>query len=215
VSAFASVILDADSTLAGIEGVDWLATLRGDEVARQVAALTDDAMAGRIGLEAVFTRRMELIAPTEREIGELARAYVDAVAPDARAALAELRRAGVALRVVSGGLLQALLPLTRALGFDDAEVHAVEVRFDRDGDYDGVVPSPLTTQTGKARVAKELALPRRVLAVGDGATDLAMRPAVDAFAAYTGFVRRDAVVARADVTVTSFRDVADVVLANA
>jgi phosphoserine phosphatase len=51
-----------------------------------------------------------------------------------------------------------------------------------------------------------------VLAVGDGATDLAMRPSVDAFAAYTGFVRRDAVVARADVTVTSFRDVAEVVL---
>jgi len=212
VSAFASVILDADSTLAGIEGVDWLAALRGDEVSRRVASLTSDAMAGRIGLESVYARRLELIAPTEREIGELAGAYLDAVAPDAAEALAELRRAGVALRVASGGLRQALLPLTRALGFDDADVHAVEVRFDRDGDYDGVIPSPLTTQAGKAQVARALALPRRVLAVGDGATDLAMRPEVDAFAAYVGFVRRDAVVERADVTVASFRDVAEVVL---
>ena len=210
--AFASVILDADSTLAGIEGVDWLAALRGDEVSRRVASLTSDAMAGRIRLESVYARRLELIAPTEREIGELAGAYLDAVAPDAAEALAELRRAGVALRVASGGVRQALLPLTRALGFDDADVHAVEVRFDRDGDYDGVIPSPLTTQAGKAQVARALALPRRVLAVGDGATDLAMRPEVDAFAAYVGFVRRDAVVERADVTVASFRDVAEVVL---
>jgi len=212
VTAFASVILDADSTLAGIEGVDWLAALRGEEVSRRVASLTDDAMAGRIGLESVYARRLELIAPTEREIEELAGAYLNAVAPDAAAALAELRLAGVALRVASGGLRQALLPLTRALGFDDADVHAVEVRFDRDGDYDGVIPSPLTTQAGKAQVARALALPRRVLAGGDGATDLAMRPEVDAFAAYVGFVRRDEVVERADVTVASFRDVAEVVL---
>ena len=211
-TAFASVILDADSTLAGIEGVDWLAALRGDEVSRRVASLTDDAMAGSIGLEAVYARRLELIAPTERELEELAGAYLDAVAPDAAAALADLRHAGVALRVVSGGLRQALLPLTRALGFAAAEVHAVQVRFDRDGDYDGVVPSPLTTQAGKALVATALALPRRVLAVGDGATDLAMRGSVDAFAAYVGFVRRDPVVAGADVTVASFRDVADLAL---
>ena len=212
VRPFASVILDADSTLAGIEGVDWLATLRGEEVARQVAALTDDAMAGRIALEDVYVRRLELIAPTGADLDALSRAYLEAVAPDAGTALSELRRAGVALRVVSGGLRDALLPLTRTLGFDDAEVRAVEVRLDALGRFAGLVPTPLTTQAGKVRVAEELALPRRVLAVGDGATDLAMRPSVDAFAAYVGFVRRDAVVAGADVTVASFRDVAEVVL---
>jgi hypothetical protein len=43
-----------------------------------------------------------------------------------------------------------------------------------------------------------------VLAVGDGATDLAVRPAVDAFAAFTGFVRRDAVVRAADFELSTF-----------
>jgi len=121
----------------------------------------------------------------------------------------------VALHVVSGGLRPALLPLTRSLGFGDSEVHAVEVRFDEAGRYAGLEPSPLTTRDGKDLVARALALPRPILAVGDGATDLAMRPAVEGFAAYVGFVRRPAVVAGADFTVASFREVAEVVLAGA
>ncbi len=144
----------------------------------------------------------------------LAGAYLAAVAPDAAEALAGLRRGGVALHVVSGGLRPALLPLTRLLGFDDGEVHAVEVRFDDAGRYAGLEPSPLTLSDGKALEARRLSLARPVLAVGDGATDLAMRPAVDAFAAYVGFVRRPAVMAGADFTVASFREVAEVVLAG-
>ena len=58
-----------------------------------------------------------------------------------------------------------------------------------------------------------LVLPPRVLAVGDGATDLAIRPVVDAFAAYTGFVRREAVVNDADLVVESFDQLLDIVLA--
>ena len=53
-------------------------------------------------------------------------------------------------------------------------------------------------------MVRALALPRPVLAVGDGATDLAMRPAVDRFAAFTGFVRRKPVVDAADVEISSF-----------
>ena len=40
-----------------------------------------------------------------------------------------------------------------------------------------------------------------------------MRPAVDAFAAFTGFVARDAVVRGADVVITSFDQLVELVLA--
>lgn len=206
------MVLDADSTLAGIEGVDWLASLRGEAVARQVEALTADAMAGRVPLDAVYGRRLELIAPTRREVDALAEAYLDAVAVGAAQAVAALRSAGVELRVVSGGLRAALLPLARALEIPGGHVEAVEVRFDREDGYDGIRPSPLATQAGKVEVVRGLALPGPVLAVGDGATDLAMRPAVDAFAAYVGFVRREEVAAAADHVVSSFAEVADLVL---
>ena len=71
-----------------------------------------------------------------------------------------------------------------------------------DQDFDR--KSPLTTQHGKVDVVKSLNLPRPTLAVGDGATDAAMRPAVDAFYAFTAFQRREAVLAAADREVDSF-----------
>ena len=202
---FASVVIDVDSTLAGIEGIDWLAQRRGPDVAAEVAALTDRAMKGEIALDAVYGERLARIRPTRDEVGMLAAAYRDAIAPDAVDVLAALRLAGVRIVLVSGGLREAIQPLALHLGCTDDALHAVRVRFDESGAYAGFdEASPLATQAGKAEVVRSLALPSPALAVGDGATDLAMRPAVDAFAAYVGFVRRPPVVAAADFEIDSF-----------
>jgi len=116
---------------------------------------------------------------------------------------------------VSGGIRQALQPLARQLGVDAADLHAVDLEFDANGSYTGFdATSPLTTSAGKATVVSSLGLPRPILAAGDGHTDLAMRPVVDSFVAFTGFTAREAVVRAADSVARSFRDVAEVVLAG-
>jgi phosphoserine phosphatase len=144
----------------------------------------------------------------------LAGLYVSSLAPGAARVVRRLRDAGRRVVIVSGGLREAILPVAQRLGIPDADVHAVAVRFAEDGDYAGFdSSSPLTTALGKRTVVEALALPPRVLAVGDGATDLAIRPVVEAFAAFTGFVRRDAVVQDADVVVSSFDQLLDLVLA--
>lgn len=201
---YAAVVLDADSTIAGIEGIDWLAARRGADVQRAVEALTARAMNGELALEEVYGERLRIISATAAELAALADAYRGAVAPGAADAITALQAAGVDVHVVSGGLRPALLPMTRSLGVADARVHAVEPVADADGSFRSSAPSPLTTHLGKAEIVRALTLPRPVLAVGDGATDLAMAPAVDAFAAYIGFVRRDAVVAGADFAFDSF-----------
>ena len=199
------VVLDVDSTVAGIEGIDWLAERRGAGVAAQVAAMTDRAMRGEIALDAVYGERLALIQPTRAEIDALGAAYRAAVAPGAAATIARLQAAGVVVVLVSGGLREAILPLARDVGVADGDVHAVGIRFGEGGAYAGFDEgSPLATQGGKPVVVARLGLPAPVLAVGDGATDLAMRPAVAAFAAYTGFVARDAVVRGADHVIDSF-----------
>ena len=89
----------------------------------------------------------------------------------------------------------------------------VSVRFDALGAYAGYdATSPLTTAKGKSQVVAALKLDAPILAVGDGATDLAMRDVVDAFVAFTGFVRRSTVVERADAVASSFADLERVVL---
>lgn len=211
---FASVVLDVDSTLAGVEGIDWLAAQRGPDVAKRIAELTDMAMRGEISLDEIYGERLSMIRPTHREIEALSKRYVESMASGARQTVGRLRDAGVAIAVVSGGIREAIVPLALALGVDGNALRAVSVYFEPHGEYTGFErDSPLATQRGKADVVRALALRGPVLAVGDGATDLAMRPVVDAFAAYTGFVRRDPVVREADFVVESFQHLERIILA--
>ena len=210
---FASVVLDVDSTLCGVEGIDWLAGLRGSDVGAQVTALTNRAMLGRIPLDAVYGERLALVQPSRAEVEMLAGLYASSLAPGAARVVRRLRDAGRRVVLVSGGVREAILPVAQRLGIQDADVHAVPLRFTPDGEYEGYdTASPLTTAVGKRTLVEGLALPPRVLAVGDGATDLAIRPVVEAFAAFTGFVRREAVVQDADVAVNSFDQLLDLVL---
>lgn len=226
---FRTVLLDVDSTLAGVEGIDWLAARRGAAVAAAVAEMTERAMRGEVALDAVYGERLALVRPGRDDLAALARAYTEALAPGAAAALARMRAAGVRLALVSGGVRQAILPAARALGFAAADVHAVDVVLDPGGGYVGYdAGSPLATQGGKGAVARALlgralgasadtlgaALPAPALAVGDGSTDLALRGpgACEALAAFTGFARRAVVVAAADFDVESFDALAALVL---
>ena len=206
-SAFASVVFDVDSTLTGIEGVDWLAARRDAETATFVLRLTERVMSGEVPIETAYAARLDRIAPRREEIDELAEAYRDAVAPDARICIGALQAAGVRVAAISGGIAEAVRPFCVGLGIADADVCAVHVDWDEQGEYAGFNhKSGLVTQTGKAAVLRTLALPHPILAVGDGSTDLEMKRggAADTFAAYVGFAHRPRVVAAADFAVDSF-----------
>ena len=201
------VVFDVDSTLVGIEGIDWIAARRSPAVAERIAALTDAAMAGALTLEEVYGPRLAAVAPTLAEIGELGHAYVAAIAPGAQRCVSALREAGCRSVIVSGGLRPALLPLADALGIPPADVHGVGIKFGAAGAYvDFDRASPLARQFGKATLVAGLSLPRPLVAVGDGSTDLVIRTAgaADRFIAFTGFTARDTVVRGADHIVTSF-----------
>jgi len=195
-TGFATVVFDCDSTLAGIEGIDELA--RGDH-ADAIRALTDAAMAGEIRLEDVYARRLEIIRPTREQVDAVGQLYVDALVPDVREVVAALRWLGKAVRIVSGGLLPAVERVARELGLAVEDVAAVAIDFDERGAYAGFeAASPLARSGGKEGVIRAWTLPRPALLVGDGATDLEARPAVDAVAAYMGVVWRAAVAEGAD-----------------
>lgn len=210
---FRTLILDVDSTIAGIEGIDWLARRRGDTMLQRVASLTDDAMRGAIPLESIYGARLEAIQPTREDIVSLSEAYVAAIAPQCIDVVARARDNRARVVLISGGLRPALVPLAHALGVPETELHAVDIYFAADGTYAGFDQhSPMTTTNGKPKVVEQLGAPRPILAVGDGNTDLAMRPVVDMFIAYVGFVRRETVVAGADAVAGSFAEVERILL---
>ena len=202
---FASVVFDADSTLASIEGIDWLSTLRSPGIALVIRDLTSRAMSGELSLESIYALRLEAIKPTQHEIALLADAYVAAIEPGAMQLVNELHQAGVNVAIVSGGLRDALLPLAKALGVSADELHAVELLFDDQGNYSALADNqPLSQQNGKPVVVRSLKLPRKSVMIGDGSTDAAVRGETDEFIAYTRVARRELVVASADAEARDF-----------
>jgi phosphoserine phosphatase len=203
------ICFDCDSTLSSIEGIDELARLRGPEVLAQVEALTRDAMEGRILIEEVFGRRLEYIRPGSAEVALVARHYVESVEPTARETIAGMAAAGWTPVIISGGFRQAIRPLADFLGV--SRVEAVDLYFTGDGSYRGYDRAyPSTRSGGKreiiARLREELR-PERVVMVGDGASDLETRPAVDLFVGYGGFVSRERLRREASAYVTSLASV--------
>ena len=212
-------MLDVDSTLSGVEGIDHLAALRSEAVRARVAEITDRAMRGEVALAEVYAERLAAVRPARAEVIELGREYVARMEPGARESLATLADAGVKIVLVSAGIRDAILLLAREVGISDSDVHAVDVYFRDNGDYAGFdSASPLTQNGGKATIVRGFGLPRPILAVGDGVTDAELKtldpPAVDAFAAYTGVINRASVVSVADYTINSFERLLALILAR-
>jgi phosphoserine phosphatase len=199
------ICFDCDSTLSSIEGIDELGRLRGPDVYSRVEALTNDAMNGKIRMEEIFGRRLEIVRPGRGDVAQVGRRYVETVEPTAKATIAKLAGMGWTSVIISGGFRQVIRPLADFLGV--ARVEAVDLIFSPDGSYKGYASDyPSTRSGGKgeiiARLRAELG-PERVVMVGDGVSDLETRPAVDLFVGYGGFVVREKVKREAAVFVTA------------
>jgi phosphoserine phosphatase len=204
-SHYRAVLFDCDSTLSALEGIEELASAHR----REVETLTDAAMRGEVALEEVYGRRLDLIKPGRAAVEALVPRYIHGLVEDAAATVAGLLAAGVDVRIVSGGLLPAVLGLARHLGIRDDAVSAVPIHFTAEGAYAGYdVSSPPARSGGKAEVVRAWKaaaepIPGPILFVGDGATDLEARPEVDLFVAYAGVIARPEVLAAAPVVVRS------------
>ena len=189
------LIFDCDSTLSSIEGIDELARVRGPGVFKKVEEMTNDAMNGKISVEAVFGRRLEIIQPEAKHVAQIGQHYIDTVEPDAQTVIDTAKAAGWTVMIISGGFRPIIRPLADFLGI--ALVEAVDLFFDADGRYTGFDESYPTTRSGGkpeiiARLKAELK-PAKIVMVGDGASDLETKPFVDLFVGFGRYTAREKV----------------------
>lgn len=191
---FGAICFDCDSTLTRIEGIDELAQRAG--VVAEIAPLTAAAMDGTLALDDVYAKRLEIVRPNRDALAWLGARYVEEMVDGARETIAALQAIGKPTFLVSGGFLQPVTTLARAIGIDASNVRAVEIYLDGSGRYAGFdASSPLTRSDGKAEVCRAVAEHHGAVAiVGDGVTDLAAR-AVGAYVVGFGGVARRRVMA--------------------
>ena len=200
---FNAVCFDCDSTLSRIEGIDELGRNAGCEA--EIAELTNAAMDGKIALDDVYGKRLDRVQPSRAALNWLGERYSAEIVPGAKETIERLQKCGVAVYVVSGGLLQPVSAFARSLGVKAMHVHAVEVYFGTDGAYQGFdTSSPLARNNGKAIICRAIAAEHGSVAmVGDGVTDLAARAGGAYIVGFGGVVRRPAVEQGADYYVST------------
>ena len=210
------ILLDCDSTLSEIEGVDEMARMRGPEMFREIEEMTRMAMEGTIPLDEVFGRRLEMIRPTREETERIGRRYVETVEPDARETVRELRENGWDVGIVSGGYRQAIRPLADFLGI--SEVEAVDLFFEENGEYRGFdADYPTTRNGGKSEVVSRLRESEGydcVVVVGDGVSDLETKDVVELFVGFGGYASREAVREGADHFIGSLAELPELLAAT-
>lgn len=197
----ACVIFDFDSTLIREESLEVLLApqLAGqDDKLAALQAITHQGMNGELDFATSLGRRLAIAAPDRATVARYGLAARDKLTPGMPDLITDLRQRGVKVRIVSGGLREAILPVAHHLGLPDDAVHAVQLRWHGDGSFAGVDHEDAFS-TGKVAGLRTRApqwSPPRIV-VGDGMTDAAIWQAglADHFVAFTAHVRRHAVLA--------------------
>jgi phosphoserine phosphatase len=167
------VVMDMDSTLIPIEVIDELARAHG--VAEQVAAVTEQAMAGEMDYDESLRRRLALLEGLD--VGVLKRIASELpLTEGAEKLIRALKRLGYRTAVISGGFSVAAEQLKARLGIDYAYSNTLEIKGGR---LTGRVLGAIVNAKRKAELLDTIAqsegvLLDQVIAVGDGANDLLM-----------------------------------------
>jgi phosphoserine phosphatase len=177
------LIADMDSTIIGQECLDEMADLIG--IKPQIAALTERAMRGELDFEAALKERIRLLAGLT--LADLQRVLQERITvnPGALTLVHTMNAHGAYTVLVSGGFTFFTQAIAARAGFakDRANVFLWE-----GGRLAGVAQPVLGREAKLAALKEEAAAqgltPAEVIAVGDGANDLAMLNAAGLGVAY-------------------------------
>lgn len=211
-SAQPTLIFDFDSTLVRIETLEALADIalkdhpNAAEIRAEVAALTDQAMAGEVPFGEALRRRLALLPLTREHVDALAATILDEGTPSVRRNLRFFQENAGRILILSGGFREIIAPVAERLGVAPEHVFCNDLTYDDEGRVTGVDDTnPLSQADGKPKVIRSLKLDGPVVMIGDGWTDAEVKlaGAADRFYAYTEIVRRERVVAAADAETPS------------
>ncbi len=168
------LLADMDSTMIHQECIDELADFAG--LKAEVAAITERAMRGEVAFEPALRERVALLRGLPVETVDRVLAERITLVPGGTALVQTMRAHGGYCALVSGGFTLFTGAVAARIGFDEHRSNTLEVEGDR---LAGRVAEPILGRDAKldrlVALRDTLGLARSdVVAVGDGANDLAM-----------------------------------------
>lgn len=166
-------VFDMDSTLIGQEVIDQIADIAG--VFAEVAAITATAMEGKMDFSQSIKQRVALLKNTSIEsLDKVIKGL--SFNPGVLETIAQIKKAGHKVAVVSGGFTNVITMPLKDLKIDHIFANELEVS---EGRLTGNLLGEIMDASGKAkalRIAAEAeGIPlHNVVVIGDGANDLEM-----------------------------------------
>ena len=166
-------VFDFDSTLMDGETIDFLARDYGVE--KEVAAITQRAMAGELDFFESLTYRIGLLkGMKEKRVNEICQNLPFVLG--AKETITELKNKGITVVCFSGGYKNATIPAKEKLGLDG---EFSNILHSKDGVLTGLFGGEMCFSDSKGQMLKKLQsilkiTPSQTVTIGDGANDLSM-----------------------------------------
>ncbi len=176
----AMLIADMDSTMIEQECIDELADVAG--FGAHVAAITARAMNGELSFRPALRERVALLKGLPEGIVDQVLAERITYRTGGRELVGTMRARGGYCVLISGGFTAFAARVAADLGFDEQRANRLEVAG---GQLTGRVAEPILGREAKLAALHQISAARglslaQVMAVGDGANDLAMLGAAGA-----------------------------------
>lgn len=204
-----AVCFDVDSTVIKEEGIDELAKFCG--VGDAVAEMTRNAMGGNISFKTALTERLAIIQPSRDQVNRLINDQPPCLTEGIMDLIDRLQQRNVQVFLISGGFHSIVEHIAARINIPLSNVYANKLKFHLNGDYAGFDETQPTAESGgKGRVIGLLKKERgfkKVVMIGDGATDLEACPPADAFIGFGGNIIRQQIKEKAKWFVTSCQEI--------
>jgi len=166
--------MDMDSTLITIECIDEIGDFIGKKA--EISAITAQAMRGEIDFPESLRKRVALLAGLSEDVLQDVYDEKLRLSPGAEELVAQCKRHGIQLLLVSGGFTFFTERLKERLALDETLSNVLEIE---DGRLTGRVLGGIVDAGAKAAKLRQLAQrlgakPEQTVAIGDGANDLKM-----------------------------------------
>ncbi|MBI1823762.1 MAG: phosphoserine phosphatase SerB [Nitrospirae bacterium] len=167
------IVMDMDSTLVQMEGIDELAKEAG--VGLKVAEITERAMNGELNFKEALRERVRLLKGLPEETLQKVYSRIP-FTPGARELIRILQKMGYKTAVLSGGFSYFTDRLKKELNLDYAYSNQLEII---NGKLTGEVVGEIVDGLKKSDLLEEIAAKEGIsldqaIAIGDGANDLMM-----------------------------------------
>jgi phosphoserine phosphatase len=203
------VQLDVDSTFIQQEAIELLAAKAG--VLDQISLITESAMRGELDFEQSLRARVALLKGLPESLITQVQKEIT-LTDGAENLVATLHSKGHSVALVSGGFIDIIAPMIRALSIKYYKANKLEIA---NGLLTGGLVGPVIDRAAKATALHEFATTSGVemantVAIGDGANDLDMMADAGLSIAFNA---KQIVVEAADLVITepSLRSVIDLI----